>query len=265
MVVHAYRRAPWIVRATVILGWLWCALHLGAALAAFGSSYLAAVLLNTALRSAVSEAILTIVGELVVLGATLLCADLVSGIVHWIGDAYGHHTSVHKHRWLYTFFFESFSRHHDVPFAIYRSQDVYTTNLSNVLAAVALYAPVDIYHGLRWGSALAWPSSTLVWRAFVYFTTFVSVTNQFHRWAHVPVSEQPPWMRSVFAVRLVLSDDAHRRHHRYPEETSYCITTGWCNNVLDAVQAWRRLESVVYRCTGLTSWTMQRADHPAQV
>ncbi|MBA3888303.1 MAG: hypothetical protein H0X67_21640 [Acidobacteria bacterium] len=43
-------------------------------------------------------------------------------------------------------------------------------------------------------------------------------------------------------LRLILPTEHHRVHHRAPHATHYCITTGWMNPLLSAVDFHRQVE-----------------------
>ncbi len=69
-------------------------------------------------------------------------------------------------------------------------------------------------------------------------------------WAHM---DRPPRLaRWLQHCRLVLTPRCHARHHSRDFQTSYCITTGWLNPLLDAVEFFPRLERAVRRYTGAT-------------
>jgi ubiquitin-conjugating enzyme E2 variant len=74
------------------------------------------------------------------------------------------------------------------------------------------------------------------------------MTNQIHKWAHMPVP--PRGVAILQAARLLLRPHDHERHHGLPYDGEYCITTGWWNRALDAVAFFRRLEYAVTRVTG---------------
>jgi ubiquitin-conjugating enzyme E2 variant len=80
------------------------------------------------------------------------------------------------------------------------------------------------------------------------FCTAGLLTNQTHQWAHMPCPPRPVrWMQKC---RLVLTSQIHERHHRSPYATDYCITTGWCNGVLNRTHFFQRLERAVTWATG---------------
>jgi ubiquitin-conjugating enzyme E2 variant len=64
--------------------------------------------------------------------------------------------------------------------------------------------------------------------------------------------ERPPRLvRGLQRCGLILSPAHHARHHRAPNTTAYCISTGWLNPALDLAGFWRKLERGVTRLTGL--------------
>jgi ubiquitin-conjugating enzyme E2 variant len=74
-------------------------------------------------------------------------------------------------------------------------------------------------------------------------------TSQIHKWAHDP---RPPRLaRWLQRAGLILSPARHSRHHRFPFAGHYCITTGWCNPLLERLGFWKALERLVARLTGL--------------
>jgi ubiquitin-conjugating enzyme E2 variant len=58
-------------------------------------------------------------------------------------------------------------------------------------------------------------------------------------------------VRALQARGVLLGRTEHAAHHTRPYDRHYCITTGWCNRPLDAIEFFRRLESVVTAITGV--------------
>jgi ubiquitin-conjugating enzyme E2 variant len=88
--------------------------------------------------------------------------------------------------------------------------------------------------------------------AAVYLVSFCLCglpTNQVHQWAHRPQS--PRWVDWLQRRGILLSREAHARHHAAPYVINYCITTGWCNALLSRLDFFRRFERLVTRVTGL--------------
>ena len=65
-------------------------------------------------------------------------------------------------------------------------------------------------------------------------------TNQIHRWAHM--RRAPRLARWLQRTGLAISAEAHARHHAAAHDRAFCITSGWCNALLDRANVWARLE-----------------------
>lgn len=168
--------------------------------------------------------------------AGLVAADFTSGIVHWTADTwFRDDCPIIGHRLLVPF-----RVHHINPDDFLRRRFVDTNGEVAFLAIPVLLglgtAPLD----RQWGEALA-----------VFGLAFCgvgSMTNQIHQWAHMP--NPPRAVRLLQSARLLLRQAEHTRHHARPYDRRYCITTGWCNGPLDAVDFFRRMETMITRLTG---------------
>jgi len=66
------------------------------------------------------------------------------------------------------------------------------------------------------------------------------LTNQVHKWAHLPRVPQPVvWLQRA---GLILSPQRHARHHASPDGRAFCVTTGWLNPVIDRAGIFTGLE-----------------------
>lgn len=174
-----------------------------------------------------------------VAGAALagyVAADFLSGVAHWLFDTWGSiDTPV-----IGRSFIRPFRDHHRDAGEITR-HDFVETNGNNCIAAApvlaaACFIPVETNPGL-------------FATAFVLSLGLaVFATNQFHKWAHV--AEAGPVVRRLQRWHLILPVDHHLVHHRAPYETHYCITTGWLNPILRAIDFYPRLERLVTSVTG---------------
>jgi len=155
----------------------------------------------------------------ILVGVTL--ADLVSGVVHYLADRFGHE----RIPVLGTNLIAPFRAHHDDPREMVRHDFVETNGDSAVievlpLAAFALLMP-------------ATQGSVLCFALLVAGTSFfvaVLATNQIHKWAHA--EDVPRAVRWLQRRGAILSPAEHARHHR-AHDRAYSITTGWCNAALD--------------------------------
>ncbi|MBV9928616.1 MAG: kua-ubiquitin conjugating enzyme hybrid localization domain protein [Acidobacteria bacterium] len=173
---------------------------------------------------------------LVVPGAVLglLFGDFITGLVHWAADTYGEESTPVIGRSLV----RPFRVHHVRPLEICEHGVVETIGNTCILATplFALFVAVMAY------------GETSAAAAFAVFTAAVTVgvtvaTNQFHKWAH---QESPPRLaRALQRARIILSPEHHRAHHTAPFESSYAITNGWLNPLLNRTRFFRQLEGAL--------------------
>lgn len=168
---------------------------------------------------------------LLVLGG-IAFADLLSGVVHWLGDTWGSESMP----WIGRRLVRPFRVHHVNPRDFLR-RDVLDTN-GDVAAVVALVLAVGLLAPA--GSAFG---------VFLLAAAVAALpTNQVHQWAH---REDPP--RAVAWLQrhgVLLGRIAHARHHRAPQHESYCIATGWLNGPTNRLRLFETLERVVTRLSG---------------
>jgi len=168
--------------------------------------------------------------------AGLVAADFVSGIVHWTADTwFRDDCPIIGHRLLVPF-----RIHHINPDDFLRRRFVDTNGEVAFLAIPVLLGLGTVPLDRMWGEALALFG--------LAFCGMGSMTNQIHQWAHMP--NPPRAVQRLQSARLLLGHAEHTRHHARPYDRRYCITTGWCNGLLDAVDFFRRMETMITRLTG---------------
>ncbi len=156
--------------------------------------------------------------------AGYVLSDFLSGFVHFLGDSFGSETTPI----LGKAFIEPFRQHHTDPEDITRHGFVQTNghNCLVSLPTMMILAHVVFHYALNSVVAFAFATS--------YFLVLgVFLTNQFHKWAHMPSA--PKLIRFFQRARLILSPNHHRIHHTAPFRRYYCITTGWLNLILDKI------------------------------
>lgn len=168
--------------------------------------------------------------------AGLAAADFLSGLVHWVADTWGRaDLPVIGKRVLLPF-----RIHHTNP-DDFLGRSFPDTNGDSAAAVIPLLVFV-----------LRMPIDTVEWQAAAVFClslcAFAGMTNQIHQWAHMP--SPPHAVRVLQYARVVLPRAAHAAHHGGEFDAHYCITTGWWNRPLEALQFFRRLEGVITRTTG---------------
>ena len=164
----------------------------------------------------------------------LVFGDLVTGIVHWVGDTYfSEDTPI-----IGPGFVKPFRQHHIYP------RDICTHNLVTTLGNSCIFAVPTMLFCLFWllmGPAPGWLAFAVLLVTIMAAATVA--TNQFHKWAHEP--ESSAFVRWLQRSRLVLEPAHHEVHHTTPHDSHYCITNGWLNPFLNKINFFRRLESAL--------------------
>ena len=177
----------------------------------------------------------------VVLTAALLgylAADLVSGLVHWAADTWGSPDLPV----IGAAVLRPFREHHRDPLAITRHDFVETNGNNCLISLPALGLAI-------WLAPQPGESGGLFLSSFLgTLVVWVLLTNQFHKWAHLPAP--PPLVAALQRWHLVLPPAHHQLHHTRPFTSHYCITTGWLNWPLGWGRVFPILEWCITACTG---------------
>lgn len=164
-----------------------------------------------------------------------LIADLVSGLVHFLADNFAEaDTPV-----IGPAFVRPFREHHSDPLLITKHGFV-EANGNNVLVSLPVVAAV------LWWLPIGASRWTTLAGGFVFFFIFaIFLTNQFHKWAHMPAA--PRWVERLQAAGIILSKRHHDVHHTSPFNTYYCITVGLWNPLFHRTRFFDRLERGIRR------------------
>jgi len=173
-----------------------------------------------------------------VLAAGFIAADFGSGLIHWAADTWGRDDCpIIGPRLLVPF-----RVHHVNPDDFLRRRFVDTNGEVAAIAVPVLLILNAVPLGTGWGSGAA---------VFGFaFCGLGSMTNQIHQWSHMP--SPPAFIRLLQACGVLLGRKEHAAHHSRPYDRRYCITTGWCNRALDAIDFFRRLEWTITALTGVS-------------
>jgi Lipid desaturase domain len=168
--------------------------------------------------------------------AGVFTADLLSGVMHFVCDRFFSERTPVIGRALIA----PFHDHHRDPAGIAR-HGFCERNGNNCIALlpvlIAAHACFDVEPVRLGASALqAW---------LLAFCAGAAVTNEIHAWAHG--ARAPAFAGRLQRAGLILSPQAHQRHHEGGHARAYCITTGWCNRVLDELAAFAALEAAIRR------------------
>lgn len=181
----------------------------------------------------------------------LLCAlafaDLLTGVFHHLTDNYGNLDTP-----VVGAACAAFQGHHRAPWTI-----TYRSTCNNVHKIAKIVAPLIVVAAVSAPPALA---------LFLVVALYCQMLAQeFHKFAHLPPSEQPGAIRLLQDAGLIISTKAHGRHHTVPFDGLYCIFNGWLNPILDSSLFFRRVEAAIYRTTGVEANCWQEGDKGQRV
>ena len=157
----------------------------------------------------------------------VLVTDLVSGIFHWLEDAYG------REGWPVTgrLITKPNILHHHDPRYFTRHGWFQSSWLLLLIAALIVLA--------------AWLCGMLTWHVWV-FAVLGANANQIHKWAHRSPAENGLIISLLQRLWLVQTPRHHAHHHASPKESHYCVLTNVLNPLLDSIRFWAALEFVVW-------------------
>ena len=160
----------------------------------------------------------------------ILATDLTSGVVHWFCDTFfGEDTPV-----LGPLLIGPFREHHTDPLAMTR-RDFLCCNRTNIAAITAVLVVLLL---VRRGAPEAPSLFADAW--WIAYALAVALTNEGHKLAHAPdVPAVAAWLQ---ARGIIVSPAHHARHHDGSYGRAFCVTTGWCNPLLDRIDLFGRLE-----------------------
>jgi ubiquitin-conjugating enzyme E2 variant len=168
--------------------------------------------------------------------AGYLLADLLSGVVHFLADNFGSPDTP----LLGPGFVLPFRQHHVDPLGITR-HGFFAANGNNALVCLPVLVPVVL--ALPVESRAGWAAG--VGTFVLLFAVFL--TNQTHKWAHMPAHEVPRVVRLLQRLHVILPQPHHDIHHTSPHDTHYCITVGLWNPLLERYRVFERLERFIRR------------------
>ena len=158
---------------------------------------------------------------------TVLIADFVSGLFHWLEDAYGNEHWPIIGRLVTR---PNIVHHHD-PRYFTRHNWLQSSWLLVCLGLVVLLA--------------AWVCDLLTWRVWL-FVCLGANANQIHKWAHRTPAENGRVISFLQRFRLLQTPRHHARHHTDPKNSHYCVLTDFLNPVLDGIRFWEHLEGLIW-------------------
>ena len=165
------------------------------------------------------------------LGVVML-ADFVSGVVHWLEDAYGSpDTPV-----IGPLVIRPNIVHHHLP-RFFTKLSWWQSSRDLLLLGAALIG-------------LAWWGGFLTWHIWLF--AFVSANaNQVHKWSHQTRKENGRLVSFFQDIGVLLTPKQHALHHSDPKNTFYCPVTNLVNPLLERIRFWHGAEWLIERATGL--------------
>jgi hypothetical protein len=161
--------------------------------------------------------------------AAYAVADLSSGIVHFLLDNFGSpETPVIGQK-----FVKPFRDHHVDPMAMTHG-DFIAVNADNVFVCLPVIIPafflLDVALHPYWGVFI------------VGLVAGVIMTNQLHKWAHMPTV--PRLVAVAQRSGVVLSKEHHSVHHSGAYDSNYCITWGHLDLLLNRFVTLRKRQEI---------------------
>jgi ubiquitin-conjugating enzyme E2 variant len=164
--------------------------------------------------------------------ATVLAADFVAGMVHWLEDAYVREDTPIIGKYV--------ARpnivHHHYPRYMVR-HGWWQTSFDLVLTSTAMVIG-------------AWLTGLLSWEVWL-FAILSANANEFHKWEHRTRKENGPVISFLQDIRILQTAKHHARHHTDPKNSHYCTITNFLNPVLDGMNFWNGLEWALAKTVGL--------------
>lgn len=153
-----------------------------------------------------------------IIGAVLV-ADFLSGLFHWLEDAYG------RENWPITgpLVTKPNILHHHDPRSFTRNSWFESSWILLCLGFVVL--------------TVAWLVGALGWQVWLVVILGVNA-NQVHKWAHRTPRENGLFISLLQRVRLVQTPRHHACHHTDPKNSHYCVRTNLLNPLLDGIRFW---------------------------
>ena len=163
----------------------------------------------------------------------ILLADFVTGIGHWLEDAYGtEETPV-----IGPLVIKPNIVHHHYP-RLFTKLTWWQSSWDLLLLGALIVG------GAAWADVLTWH----VW----LFAILCVNANQVHKWSHMSRAEVGPLVSFLQDCWSLQTPRQHALHHTDPKNTFYCPLTNLLNPALEFVGLWPKLEAVIEALTGAT-------------
>ena len=163
----------------------------------------------------------------------ILLADFLTGVFHWLEDAYGtEDTPV-----LGPLVIKPNIVHHHYP--RFFTKLTWWQSSWDLLLVGALMIGVAAWAGV------------LTWHVWLFVILCINA-NQVHKWSHQTRAENGPVVSFLQDYWILQTPRQHALHHTDPKNTYYCPLTSLLNPALEFIGLWPKLEAVIEAVTGAT-------------
>jgi len=162
----------------------------------------------------------------------VLVTDFLSGLLHWLEDAYGREDFPITGR-LFTR--PNILHHHNPRAFTHHSWLRSSWDLCCLAGLVVL---------------VAWFVGVLSWQVWVVAILGANA-NQIHKWTHRSTGENGRLISFLQRYRIVQTPRHHALHHTDPKNSHYCVLTDLLNPVLDRLGFWETGERVILQVFGM--------------
>lgn len=161
----------------------------------------------------------------------LILADFITGTFHWFEDRYG------NPKWpILGHTIRANQEHHRTPRSflagtfLHRNKEVFGIGLLFLIG----------FYFVGW--------LNLFTASAVLFGMFA---NEIHRFAHQSPKENGRLITLIQKTGLFQSFMHHAQHHRKGKDSHFCVMTNYLNPVLERVRFFQRIETVIYKISGV--------------
>lgn len=158
--------------------------------------------------------------------ACVLAADFLSGLLHWLEDAYG------REHWPIT------GKLITGPNILHHHDPAYFTRYGWFESAqILLVIGLTVLLG-------AWALDLLSWEIILVVGIGVNA-NEIHKWTHQSRRKNGRLVSWLQDLGVLQSAEHHANHHRGEKSTHYCVVTNYLNPLLERVGLWPSLERLI--------------------
>jgi len=157
----------------------------------------------------------------------VLFADFLTGFFHWLEDNYGNEKTplIGKNVTGPNLL------HHRLPRKFLENSWFRSADVSIVLFMTVMFT--------------TWFFDLLSWQ-FLFVGFILLNANEVHKWSHRSKKENGPIITYLQKFKFIQGPKQHAMHHGGSMNTHYCVITNVLNPILEKINLWRKLESLIW-------------------